>query len=188
MSAIFFSYIIITSQQSNEISDSKPFAFSPQTFVIVDDNICLLDGNYNKICVYDVAGNFKYYIKFPSYGMSVLFKNQSNELCRYDYRDKLIYVYDVDTGEIINKYESSSTEIVMSETKDEKINAKIKGGIIFPAFLEFTNNGETKNIMVESPVFFIIKYLIKILFATCLIIAVINIIKLILIKNNFVKK
>ena len=42
--------------------------------------------------------------------------------------------------------------------------------------------------MVESPVFFIVKYLIKILFATCLIIAVINIIKLILIKNNFVKK
>ena len=78
------------------VKDTKPFIHQVDEIAADGQYFYTLDNTLHNICKYTNDGEFQYTISFPSHGLSYLLINEEGNLCRYDLRKRLLFVYDSD--------------------------------------------------------------------------------------------
>ena len=80
--------------KTSQVTYSKPFFNHVKEIAVSDNHIYTLDDIFKYICKYTDTGEFQFAISFSSQGASYIYINQDGNLCRYDLKQCLEYVYD----------------------------------------------------------------------------------------------
>lgn len=82
---------------------TQPFVFDPDDIAVNQSGVYVMDDGRNKICAFDLEGNFLYTISFDEgSGVDYVYVNESGNVCRIRERGDVLYEFDKD-GHQINK-------------------------------------------------------------------------------------